>query len=198
MPALEEAQPHAAWVTPPRIPRSRPSRATLATRPRFPLPLHGRRARPTRDERQRRSRARPAACRLPTRTPHAAVALRDFARLRRQLCVPPTRRDGEPSRPLGRAGTSRRRGSGWHAIAPRDRPGRTRRSGTGAGAGSDAGRRDRRGPPPLRGEPLAALGAPPLQHGAPAPRAHPRPESVRAGALALLGLIGALHRRSRV
>src|SRR5690349_9638796 len=47
----------------------------------------------------------------------------------------------------------------------------------------------------LRGEPLTALVAPPLQHRATRACAHARTEPMRSGALALLRLIGALHGR---
>ena len=46
-------------------------------------------------------------------------------------------------------------------------------------------------------QPLAALAAAALEDRSPAARAHARAEPVRAGPLALLGLVGALHRRSR-
>src|SRR5215210_2698978 len=48
-------------------------------------------------------------------------------------------------------------------------------------------------PPPLDREPLAALVATALEDDATGTRLHARPEAVRAGALALLGLVGALH-----
>ncbi len=95
-------------------------------------------------------------------------------------------RDPEP-RALGRlrrAGRSRGRGSGTRGSGPRGRRGRTRRCAKGGGACE----------PSLRGEALAALAAPAAQHVAARAGPHAGAEPVRAGPLALLWLVGALHR----
>src|ERR1700712_4655569 len=87
---------------------------------------------------------------------------------------------------------SRPRGNGWRATGPRGTRGRTLHCETGARARNGVGPR---APPSLRSEALAALVAPPLQHRAPSARGHAAAEPVGSGALALLRLIGALHRR---
>ena len=75
------------------------------------------------------------------------------------------------------------------ASGPRGRRARTRRCATAGGACGAHGRPSR-----LGGEPLAALVAAALEHVPAGARAHARTEPVGAGALALLGLVGALHR----
>ncbi len=76
---------------------------------------------------------------------------------------------------------------------PRGRRGRTRRCATGA----DACAPRRRPPPSLRRQALPALAAPALEDRPAAAGAHPRAEPVGPGPLALLRLVGPLHRSAR-
>src|SRR4051794_23539693 len=102
--------------------------------------------------------------------------------------TPTTRGAGPPRarhrRP--RAGTRRAPGSGSPSSAPAGTRARTRRCATGVGAW--------RPPRALHRQALATLAAAPLEHDAPRAGAHAGTEAVGAGALALLGLVGPLHR----
>src|SRR5258705_185615 len=85
---------------------------------------------------------------------------------------------------------SRRSGLTRARLRPRpSRPGAT------AGRASDGVRRGAERRPPSDGQSLAALGAPTLERQATGTRLHAGAEAVGAGALALLGLVGALHGR---
>ena len=99
-------------------------------------------------------------------------------------------RSWSPAR-RSREGTHRARGTGSPSIDPGDRPARTRRSAT-ACAASESARRS--GDRSLDREPLAALVATPLQHDPAGTRRHLVAGAVGPGALALLGLVGALHK----
>src|SRR5215210_2649976 len=142
--------------------------------------------RPPRRGRRARARTRP-------RRPRGAGASRGCGRPRRPPCA--TRRAPAAGRlPLPRAGRCRARGSGCRPSAPGGRPARTRRCGTGARVwGGRAARWGAAGRPPSDGQLLATLRAAALQRDAAGARAHADTEPVRAGALALLGLVGALH-----
>ena len=158
-------------------------------RPRRAPPRGG----PPRVVRRARSRARPAGPRPSPRMPLAAGASRGFDRRRRRPCGPPRSPGAARLWPL-RAGTNRGRGSGWRASGRLGRRGRTRRCARAGVAGGESRRVDRcRDRPRLRGQPAAALAAPALQDMTARARAHASAEPVCPGALALLGLVGALH-----
>ena len=100
-------------------------------------------------------------------------------------------RAADPARRRPRAGRRRRRGAGSRASGPRGRRGRTRRCATAGGACGARGRPSAYGVSRLR--PLSRRR---LSSRAARARAHARAEAVGACALALLGLVGALHRGS--
>ena len=89
-----------------------------------------------------------------------------------------------------RAGTGEVRSSALRTIAPDGRRVRSRHYGI-ASAGADVVRARRN--PRSDGEPLATLVAATLKQCSAGARAHPPTESVSAGALALLWLVGPLH-----
>ena len=102
-------------------------------------------------------------------------------------------RDAEPDIggvAVAGGGSCRGPGSGSRARFPRGRRGRSPRSATGAGASAPR----RRPLPSLRGEALAALAAAALDDRPAAAGTHAGAEPVGPGPLALLGLVGALHR----
>ena len=115
-----------------------------------------------------------------------------FTRLR--STAPPSLRPTEtPSRGASRhprAGTRRPPGGGWRASGPRGRRDRTHRCGTACGAC------DARGPAtgPYGVSRLRPLSRRRLSKRRARARAHAGAEAVAAGALALLRLVGALHR----
>jgi hypothetical protein len=115
----------------------------------------------------------------------AQPRLQPSGRPRPPAAVPPRRR------PV--AETRAARGSGSRASAPRGKHDRTPRSSTDGGASRGGHRLPRRGQPWLRSQACAALVAAALEHRPAGARAHTRAEPVGAGALALLGLVGALH-----
>ena len=126
------------------------------------------------------------------RTPRAAAASPGCARRRRRPCGPTETPRRGASSVAPRAGRRRGRGGGSRASGPRGRRDRTRRCATAGGACGAAGGRRRRAAT-LDVRRLRPLSRRRLRTCRPAARPHPRTEAVGAGALALLGLVGALH-----
>src|SRR5215210_4860875 len=139
--------------------------------------------------RRPRSRSRRGVARPPARRPRAAPASRACDRPRRRHGARRTApAGGRRRRSPPRAGRRTGPGNGWPSSGPGGRRARTRRSAT---AGGDDARRSR--PRPLDRQPLAALVATALEDDATGTGLHASAEAVRPGALALLGLVGALH-----
>src|SRR5262245_15800385 len=176
--------------------RARPARSALPRRPR------ARRGRASPGGRPRRSRTLPAAARPRPRTPRAARASRGCGPQPRRSGARPTAPAAGPLRrtPPPRAGTHTARGSDCPSTGPAGTRARTPRCAT-AGDGEEAranaalqsDRGGAGGPHASDGQALAALVAAALEHEPAGTRAHTGAKPVGAGALALLGLIGALH-----
>ena len=180
----------------PASPRRRPARRARRARARTP-------ARPSRSASSRASgratttKSWPAGSALGLGP--EGLAQQALDRLR--STAPPTLRDTDRPRRGPSLGVRRpRAGRREHEVAvrrasgPAGRRARTRRCATAAAAwprGDAAVTRRRHG---SDGQPLAALVAAALERQAAGARAHARAEPVGAGALALLGLVGALHR----
>ena len=181
-------------------PRSAPGRRARRARGARPRGPRARRARAPRAARRRPRRGRSG-----TRPASPANASRSSRLTLLRSTAPPTLRDTDrPRRGPSAAALAGAREGVEHEETVADRPalavdalelGATRqspalRATTRAPPGAG-------GPPPSDAEPLPALRATALQGQTPGTRAHARAEPVGAGALSLLGLVGALHGRRR-